>query len=69
MIAIFLKRRSVKCDINGVYYGALDFNSMIRSLMVRGKTSVSEREHAQSVIRGFIHDLSYHTRDFYQQVS
>ena len=63
----FLKRRSVKCDINGLYYGALDFNSMIRSLMVRGKTSVSEREHAQSVIRGFIHDLSYHTRDFYEQ--
>ena len=26
---------------------------------VTGKTSVSEREHAQSVIRGFIHDLSY----------
>ena len=48
----FLKRRSVKCDINGLYYGALDFNSMIRSLMVRGKTSVSEREHAQSVISG-----------------
>jgi len=62
----FLKRRSVKCEIDNKYYGALEFNSMMRSLLVRGKTSVSEREHAHSVIRGFIHDLSFHPKEFYE---
>lgn len=61
----FLKRRGVKCSLDNLYYGALDYNSMVRSLLVRGKTSVSEREHAHSVIRGFIHDLSFHPKEFY----
>nr|UDL17008.1 MAG: polyprotein [Biomphalaria pfeifferi virus 4] len=61
----FLKRRSVLCDIDGKYYGALDFKSMLRSLFVRGKTSVGDRDHAYSVIKGFVHDLSYHERSFY----
>lgn len=61
----FLKRRSIKCDIDGLTYGALDLDSMCRSLMVHGKTSISPREHAHSVIRGFVHDLSYHDRNTY----
>lgn len=63
----FLKRRSVLCDIDNKYYGALDLNSMLRSLMVKGKSAISNREHAHSVIRGFIHDLSFHTRDVYNE--
>jgi hypothetical protein len=62
----FLKRKSVKCDIDGKYYGALDVKSMMKSLFVRGKTSVSDREHGYSVIRGFVHDLSYHDRKTYE---
>lgn len=61
----FLKRRSIKCYLDDKYYGALDYNSMVRSLMVRGKTTISDKDHAYSVIRGFIHDLSFHNKMTY----
>ncbi|APG77468.1 hypothetical protein [Sanxia picorna-like virus 4] len=63
----FLKRRSIKCDIDNKYYGALDIMSMTRSLMVHGKLKIDKRQHAYSVIRGFVHDLSFHPRDVYEK--
>lgn len=62
----FLKRRSILCDRNNKYYGALDLQSMLRSLMLRGKVKISLTDHAISVCRGFLHDLSFHTRDIYE---
>lgn len=64
----FLKRRSVKCDIDGQYYGALDLESMLKSLMVHGKVGVRARPHASAVLEGFIRDLSYHERGTFEEV-
>lgn len=62
----FLKRRSVLCPYDGLYYGALDVNSLLKSLMVRTKIKISERHHAYNAISMFLRELSYHDEETYE---
>lgn len=61
----FLKRRSVLCDKDNRFYGALDISSLLKSLHNRGKIAITERAHAHAVLEMFQREISYHPRDTY----
>lgn len=61
----FLKRRSVRCPYDNVIYGALDVNSINKSIMVKGKTSTSNKRHAFDVLTGAMRELSFHDLETY----
>lgn len=63
----FLKRRSVVCPYDGIIYGALDMESINKSLVIKGKTAISPRAHAYDVLTGAVRELSYHPKSVYDE--
>lgn len=63
----FLKRRSIKCPYDNCMYGALDLDSINKSLVIKGKTTTSSNEHAYAVLYGAIRELSYHTKESWDE--
>jgi len=61
----FLKRRSSYDMYTHTICGALDVTSINKSLLVKGKTTTSNKRHAYDVLYSAMRELSYHDIDTY----